>query len=85
MSQENPAPPLSSDRVQLCRRMRWKGCHDMRQSPRAVAAAFMRTEVPYTCLETFQHRGPDGRPVAPELCCEKRGCFEDFYKARTLS
>ena len=62
--------------------MRWKG-YMQKRSPVAIEIALYRNEVPFSCQETYEPWGRDGRPVAPEKCTEERACFKPFVPKKT--
>lgn len=61
--------------MQLCRNLRWKSITRDLEDPAEVLAAFVRNQVPYTCLETCRAWGPDDELAVPELCHSERACF----------
>jgi hypothetical protein len=69
----------TENKIQLCRFLRWKGVHDIRNEE-DLKLAFMKNEVPYSCLRTCQAWGPDESIAAPEDCNATRSCFERSTK-----
>ncbi|MCA9701303.1 MAG: hypothetical protein KC431_27520 [Myxococcales bacterium] len=61
--------------LEFCKSLRWKSISRDLDDPNAIALAFVENRVPYTCLRTCQHHGPDDALVAPELCHSERSCF----------
>ncbi len=62
-------------KLKLCVNLRWKSASRESDDDDEILAAFLRNQVPYTCLSTCQSWGPDGEIVAPELCEPGRTCF----------
>lgn len=62
-------------KVEFCEDLRWKSISRDLDDPAEVALAFVKNQVPYTCLRTCRSQGPDDELVAPELCHRERGCF----------
>lgn len=62
--------------LELCRHLHWKSITRDLDDPDEVLAAFVRNQVPYTCLQTCRNAGPDDELVAPELCHSERRCYQ---------
>ena len=60
--------------MKLCRFLRWKG-HHPEITEDEIRLAFMRNNVPFSCLQTCQAFGPDGDVAAPEACEPNRSCY----------
>ena len=60
--------------MNLCKKIRWKGSQEIRKNPELLRRAIADNLVQYSCLQTFQPWGPDGRLVAPERCSPSRSC-----------
>ena len=63
--------------MKLCRFLRWKGYFGRRwRTEEELVVDLLRNDVPYSCLKTCRHWGPDDDATTPERCQPGRGCFE---------
>ena len=62
--------------MELCRNLRWKSLSRELDDPAEIALAFVKNQVPYSCLATSRSWGPDDQLAAPELCHSGRPCFQ---------
>jgi hypothetical protein len=65
-----------TDRIRLCRSLRWKSWYGSRWDTREqLLEDLLRGDVPYSCLHTCRPWGPDDALAAPEACQPGRACF----------